>query len=95
MSNIFENLFSDLGDGFDLPEPNVTTIPPDDGEITNELIEGIMCNPIYAGIGPYPPLVTEAQWMTAAKRYAEEHGLEQFLVNVIFVLRQSFADFGQ
>jgi len=28
-----------------------------------ETIEKIICNPIYTGIGPYPAVITDEQWI--------------------------------
>jgi hypothetical protein len=52
---------------------------------------GIICNPIYAGIGPYPSLIEDKVWVRAASKAINEDGNEQFLINVLHLLRQSFA----
>lgn len=57
---------------------------------TVEEIKGIICNPIYAGVGPFPPIVDDEQWVGAAKKQIEEDGEEQFLINMLFVLRRAF-----
>jgi len=81
------------GDGSpSLPEPNVEVAcsgtPPD--ELTPEAIHGMLMNPIYAGVGPFPPLVSDAQWVAACRRILQEtDSVDQFLVNLLFVLRES------
>lgn len=57
---------------------------------TPEQIRGKICNPIYSGVGPFPPLMDEATWVKAAAWMIEEDGAEQFLVNMLYVLRKSF-----
>ena len=38
-----------------LPKPNATFVSNDAvGEMTPDKIRGIACNPVYAGVGPYP-----------------------------------------
>ena len=54
-------------------------------------VRGIMCNPIYAGVGPYPALVDDETWVScAAKLIREEGGAEQFLVDMLHMLRASW-----
>jgi hypothetical protein len=52
-------------------------------------VKGMMMNPIYAGIAPYPQLVPDEQWIAAARKALEEDGPDQFLVNLLYVLRRS------
>jgi hypothetical protein len=74
-----------------LPRPNVCVARTGQGELTEEKVRGMLCNPIYAGLGPYPAIVTDEQWVTCAKQMIEEEGPEQFLVNLLYCLRESFA----
>ena len=50
-----------------LPAPNVvvarTGTPPD--QLSPEAVKGILVNPIYAGVGPFPRLVEDAVWVRA------------------------------
>ena len=82
------------GSGDPLPQPNVVVAksgtPPH--EMTPEAIKGLLLNPIYAGVGPYPSLVEDNQWVHACKKMIEEDGAEQFLVNLLYVLRECFDD---
>ena len=52
----------------------------------------MVCNPVYAGIGPFPALVSDEQWVAAAAKAIEKEGAEQFLVNLLYVLRETFAE---
>jgi hypothetical protein len=73
-----------------LPPPNVVVaragarleaLPP-------EAIKGILVNPIYTGVGPFPRLVEDAAWVRACAKLIEEEGAQQFLVNLLYVLRE-------
>lgn len=73
-----------------LPKVNVEFATSGDaGEMTPEKMRSLMCNPIYAGVGPYPALVDDETWVRAAAQMIEKEGSEQFLVNMLYVLRQS------
>ena len=54
-----------------------------------EEVRGIICNPIYAGLGEFPALISDEQWVEAAVKAIEEDGPRQFLVNMLCVLRGS------
>jgi len=74
-----------------LPKPSVKyasskTQKPDEKEI-----RGMFCNPVYAGIPPYPAIMTDEDWVKVALKEIEEEGAEQFLVNMLYVLRMSLA----
>lgn len=73
-----------------LPAPNVVVARSGAPmhELTPEAIKGILVNPIYAGLGPFPPLVDDETWVRASARLIEEEGPEQFLVNLLYVLRE-------
>jgi hypothetical protein len=76
------------------PLPSVTVKfarTGDLGTMTPEKVRSLFCNPIYVGIGPFPGLVDDETWVRAAARMIAEEGAEQFLVNMLYVLRQSFA----
>ncbi len=61
-----------------------------DGLDSEENIRGLICNPIYAGVGPFPRMVPDEVWIGAAAKLIREDGPEQFLVNMLHVLRRSF-----
>ena len=75
-----------------LPKPTATFVSSDSiGEMTEDKIRAIVCNPVYAGIGTFPGLITDEQWVRAAATMIAEDGAEQFLVNLLHILRASFA----
>lgn len=47
---------------------------------TEEEVRGMIANPIYAGIGPYPQLIPDEQWVRCAAKAIAQDGAEQFLV---------------
>jgi hypothetical protein len=59
-------------------------------KITEESLRGMLINPIYAGLGPYPAIVDDATWIAANKILIERDGAEQYLVNLLHVLRETF-----
>jgi hypothetical protein len=59
------------------------------GEFTAEELRGILTNPIYAGLGPYPQIIADEVYIAAAARLIREQGPEQFLVNLLAVLREA------
>jgi hypothetical protein len=75
-----------------LPLPNV--ISPESGDDPAKFgipgVKGMTMNPIYAGVAPFPQMVEDALWVGAARRLLEEDGPDQFLVNLLYVLRRSF-----
>src|SRR6266704_1589261 len=90
------NFPSDSGSGqpeAPLPKPNATMKPGGSAEdFTEEEVRGIIANPVYVGIGPFPQVGTDEQWIRAAAKAIREDGAEQFLVNMLHVLRQSLKD---
>src|SRR5215471_21148652 len=77
-----------------LPAPNVVVArsgtPLD--ELSPEAVRGIVVNPIYAGVGPFPRLVQDDAWVRGCARMIEEEGAEQVLVNLLYVLRECLGD---
>lgn len=73
-----------------LPKPNVEFATADDtGAMTPKKVRGMIANPVYAGVGPYPALIEEEEWVRSAAKMIKDEGAEQFLVNMLYVLRQS------
>ena len=73
-----------------LPAPNAELrFGNDDGPFTEEQVRGIICNPIYAGIGPYPGIIDDRSWIKSASKAIDEVGNEQFLINLLHLLRES------
>jgi hypothetical protein len=81
----------DQGNTGHLPKPNVYV--PRAGEDPSNFgdagTKGMVVNPIYAGVGEYPRMISDEQWVRAAQKVLEEDGAEQFLVNLLHVLRST------
>lgn len=76
-----------------LPAPNASVCTGlDEGDLTEKQVRGMICNPIYAGIPPFPALVSDETWIRCAALLVRGEGPEQFLVNLLFVLRQVFGN---
>lgn len=71
-------------------KPNITIPRSGQENLTIKDVRGILCNPIYAGIGPYPAMISDKEWIAAAQRLIEDEGTEQFLVNLLYCLRECF-----
>jgi hypothetical protein len=67
--------------------PNLAVPPLGTARFPVGMGEAAICNPIYAGIPPYPPLVSDEEWIAAARRVIEQEGIEQFLANMLYLLR--------
>lgn len=77
--------------GGPIPPPNISVCTGEDtGDWTEEQIRGLICNPIYAGVSPFPALVSDETWVRCAAVLISNEGAEQFLVNLLFVLRTSY-----
>ena len=79
------------GEDNQLPRPDVewVTSGTRPGAFTAAGVKGILVNPLYAGAGPFPRIVSDAEWVGACTKLLQEESAEQFLVNLLFVLRQS------
>lgn len=77
-----------------LPSPNAVFVSnvKDRRDLTEQEVRGIASNPIYAGLGPYSRIVSDEEWVQSALRQIRQLGLPQFLVNMLFVLRETFKD---
>ena len=74
-----------------LPTPNVVVANPLD-QPSPQAIKGMLINPIYTGVGPFPRLVEDAAWVRACAKLIQEEGADQFLVNLLHVLRECFRE---
>lgn len=76
---------------FTLPTPTVqyTTDP---NQPSAEVLRGALSNPIYTGVPPFPQVVSDEVWIEAAAELIKEDGAEQFLVNMLYMLRASMAE---
>jgi hypothetical protein len=71
-----------------LPRPNVDFKVSDNfREWTPEQARAVICNPLCAGVGPDPALIFEDDWVRNAAQAIAAEGAEQFLVNMMAVLR--------
>lgn len=82
---------SNQSDLSSLPHPNVEYLSHP-GHITEAVIRGMISNPVYAGIPPYSRVVSDEVWIKSAIELIEEEGVEQFLVNMLYMLRASMVD---
>lgn len=75
-----------------LPRPNVVAVEGDEDPalVTVEGIRGLMMDPIHAGVVGYRRYVSDDQWIAAARRVLDAAGPDQFLVNLLDLLRRSF-----
>lgn len=65
------------------PEPNG---PP----WTEADIRKMITNPVYAGLGPYPAIVSDADWIAAASKLIKQRGAASFLREMLANLRAAF-----
>lgn len=63
---------------------------PDQGLWTGDQVRDTLRNPIYAGLGPYPAIVSDEEWIEANAQLIREEGPEQYLANLLCVLRDTF-----
>src|SRR5262249_42480091 len=77
-----------------LPAPNVVVARAGTAleKLSPEVVKGILVNPIYTSFGPFPRLVEDAAWVRACAKLIEEEGPQQFLVNLLYVLRECFQE---
>ena len=76
-----------------LPKPNVSYEVQNPDALDDQTIKGMICNPIYAGIPPFQQIVSDEAWIQAASQLISEEGPEQFLVNMLYMLRQSMGSY--
>lgn len=74
-----------------LPRPTVE-YPVNPTHPTEAAMRGALSNPVYAGIPPFSRRVSDEAWIEAALELIHEDGAEQFLVNMLYMLRLSMAE---
>ena len=57
---------------------------------TGDDVAKIITNPVYAGIGPYPAMVPEDQWVEAVAKLIKERGAAPVLRDMLKNLREAF-----
>lgn len=72
-----------------LPKPNIDLAHKTPGEMNTGNVRVFFCNPVYAGLGPYPAIIDDETWVRAAAKAMREDGAEQWLVNMLAALRAS------
>ena len=77
-----------------LPAPNVVVARSGTPmhELSAAAVKGILVNPIYTGLGPFPRLVEDEAWVRACAKLIEKEGADQFLVNLLHVLRECLSE---
>jgi hypothetical protein len=77
-----------------LPAPNVVVVRAGTRleELSTEAVRGILVNPLYTGVGPFPRLVEDEVWVRACAKLIKEEGAQQFLVNLLYVLKECFQE---
>lgn len=73
----------------ELPKPNARFVSSghDPSDIDEAGVRGMICNPVYAGVGA-PALLPQQEWIAAARKQIDESGPQQFFVNMLYVLRE-------
>ena len=71
-----------------IPKPTVRPATGSSWEASG--VRAVLCNPVNVGLGPFKQIVPEDLWLKGAEKQVAEHGAEQFLVNVLFMLKDSF-----
>lgn len=75
----------------DLPEVNVEFVQAGKrGGWTAAEVRGVLCNAAYAGVKPFPALLSDGEWAEGAARMIAQEGAAQFLVNMLSVTRMAF-----
>ena len=64
------------------------------GEFTEEVIRGMLVNPVYAGVAGCPAIIDDELWVKAVERAIELGGLDQTLVNILHALKKTFGQPG-
>jgi hypothetical protein len=71
-----------------LPRPTVKYVS-NPNQMNEAAARGMLSNPVYVGIPPYHRVVSDEAWVRAAAELIKEDGAEQFLVNLLYMLRVS------
>lgn len=56
---------------------------------TGEDVTNILANPIYAGVGPFPAIVSDETWVKGFIKLMGEKGVRQALTLMLKQLRES------
>jgi hypothetical protein len=58
---------------------------------TTDMICSMAASMTVVGIYPYPPMIDEILWLQTQVRRINEVGLQQHLVNMLYILKQSYS----
>ena len=61
-----------------------------EGNVTEQDVEKMLTNPVYTGIGPYPRIIPDEQFIRAAENAIKELGIARYMTSVLANLRESF-----
>lgn len=50
----------------------------------------IITNPIYVGIGPFPQIIPEEEWIAAVAKLIQDQGAETVLRSILGQLKATF-----
>jgi hypothetical protein len=84
-------MMEDKIDRVPLP-PRTVKYASDSSEMNEAAVNGMLSNPVYVGVPPYRRVVSDEAWIRAATQLIEQDGPEQFLVNMLYMLRASMVD---
>jgi hypothetical protein len=57
---------------------------------TEGMVVGAMCNPVLAGIPPFPAIMSDRKWISGMVGAVKQRGTQQFLVDLLYVLKRSY-----
>lgn len=60
---------------------------------TPDALKEMITHPVYAGMGPYPAIVKDEQWLEANTRLIGEAGAKAVLESILARFRETFPDF--
>src|SRR5579864_6390277 len=74
-----------------LPAPNIEFVAAGDAPHALEVngLRAMFMNPVYAGVGPYPAMVTDDVFVPVNASMIRRDGPDQYLVNLLYLLRRS------
>lgn len=52
----------------------------------------LFANPLYTGVADFPRLMSDERWLKGASLLMREAGIEQYLVNMLYLMRRSIRD---
>lgn len=52
----------------------------------------LFANPMYTGVADFPRLMPDDRWLHLAALLMRDAGIEQFLVNMLYMMRRSVRD---